>query len=82
MGYIPLVRDEQSMLYGNRQLSDSPMITEVPPVQRAEFFEALKDQAKQKMYLDPHTKYCSLAETVKFHEKKITGKGKFFDESI
>ncbi|UCZ51932.1 hypothetical protein LGQ02_13840 [Bacillus shivajii] len=82
MGYIPLVKDEQTLLYSNRQTSRSPMISKTEPVQRPEFFDALKDKTKH--HYEDHEEESTIpfSELLKYHEKKLTGKGKFFDETI
>lgn len=82
MGYIPPLRDEQTMIYGSRQSSPSPLIKGPDPAERIEFFEALKHHSKQRKYFERNESKERLRMSAKQHENKYTGKGEMFDQTI
>ncbi|PYZ93478.1 hypothetical protein CR194_09920 [Salipaludibacillus keqinensis] len=82
MGYVPPVKDEQMMIYGQRQTSRKPMIIGPSPAERIEFFDALKDQSKQRYYFERNESKQRLLKIARMKEKELTGKGEMFDSSI
>ncbi|RKL67714.1 hypothetical protein CR203_10230 [Salipaludibacillus neizhouensis] len=82
MGYIPPLRDEQTMIYGSRQSYPSPLIKGPDPAERVEFFEALKQHSKQGKYFERNESKERLLMIAKQHENKFVGKGEKFDQSI
>ncbi|WP_280769236.1 hypothetical protein [Salipaludibacillus daqingensis] len=82
MGYIPPVKDEQMMVYGQRQTEKKPMIQGPSPSERVEFFDALKERSKKANYFERNKLKQRLLKAGKIHEKVITGKGERFDQSI
>lgn len=82
MGYIPPVRDEQMMIYGNRQQKTSPSIPPTAAVQRAVFYEALQNRFHSGNYFERNVKKHQLDNKAKKLENNVTGKGTYFDKSI
>ncbi|SER95413.1 hypothetical protein [Salipaludibacillus aurantiacus] len=82
MGYLPPVKDEQVTIYANRQTGSKPMITGPSPAERVAFFDALKDRAATGNYFQRNKAKQKLLTVARAHEKEITGKGEYFDQTI
>jgi len=82
MGYIPPVKDDQVMIYGQRQIERKPTIQRPSSAERIEFFDALKERSNQANYFERNKLKQMLLKAGKIHEKELTGKGEKFDESI
>lgn len=83
MGYIPPVRDDQSLQYVNRQEKASSSIKTLTAAERAEFFSAMEKNRQERLnylFMTPKVKQKSKEETE--FEKEFTGRGEHFDTSV
>ncbi|RXI98216.1 hypothetical protein DS745_17930 [Anaerobacillus alkaliphilus] len=82
LGYIPPVRDDQSIQYGLRKYQVSEGIVPVAPVAKGSFYSLLADQ-NRKYVSSTHTKkspnHKELSRTL---YSEITGKGMYIDLEI
>ncbi|UTR11101.1 hypothetical protein MM300_01855 [Evansella sp. LMS18] len=82
MGYIPPVRDEQMIIYGSRQQKHSPSVSPAAAVQRAEFYEFLRNRSRCGNFFERNVVKQQLKRKVKECENTVTGKGSHIDISI
>ncbi len=82
MGYVPPVRDEQVLIYGNRHQSAAPMINRVAEVQRAQLSKTLKYPLGSRDYFERQHQNARKNKQVQHYERSLTGKGKRFDQSV
>ncbi|PYZ97756.1 hypothetical protein CR205_03955 [Alteribacter lacisalsi] len=75
MGYIPLLRDEQFLLYAVRQEPDAPLIARVASLQRSQ-------AVKKRSHFERQYENMRLKKLILECESEITGKGLHYDERI
>lgn len=83
MGYIPPVRDEQTLQYVNRHEKQTSSIKSLSAAERAELFSAMKRNKHDRMnyiFMTPKAKEKTKEETE--FEQAFTGRGERFDSSV
>jgi hypothetical protein len=83
LGYIPPIRDEQAIQYGNRFIHSYRGIVPTSPVMKSDFHSVLAD--KQKPNFRNQTQKGKSNKTVTKNHKilrEITGKGHYIDEVV
>lgn len=82
MGYIPPIKDDQTVIYGQRQTETKSIIPGPTPAERMEFFDSLKERTKRANYFERNKLKQRLLKIGRIQEKELTGKGEKFDQSI
>ena len=83
MGYVPPVRDEQQIQYGNRYVHKREGIRPASPVEEARFQKVLAEKQREN---NPEKKRKNqMGKKIKSEREikpSIFGKGKYFDEIV
>lgn len=92
MGYVPPIKDDQLLIYGNRQSLHSQLIKGTPATEKVVFFNTLQGDSNfvrfPKNIYDPKLLRVDLEkpvksiERIKEIEQKVTGKGTTIDVTI
>ncbi|WP_078595323.1 hypothetical protein [Evansella clarkii] len=82
MGYIPPVKDEQMIIYGSRQQKHSSLVAPAAEVQRAEFYEVLRNRSRCGNFFERNVVKQQLRRKAKECENTVTGKGSHIDISV
>lgn len=84
MGYIPPVRDDQVVQYGNRYIHRKHSIQATSPVNKSEFFEGLKKRKEKLISYDKDQVIVTKGMEGKKNQvyRELTGKGYFIDEVV
>jgi hypothetical protein len=85
LGYIPPIRDEQAIQYGNRFIHSYHGIVPTSPVMKSDFHTVLADQQKPTNIRKHNQKRNSNKVATKNHHKvlrEMTGKGHYIDEVV
>ncbi|MFN7253113.1 MAG: hypothetical protein ACK4M9_20420 [Anaerobacillus sp.] len=84
MGYIPPIRDEQAIQYGNRFIHSYHGIVPISPVMKSDFHSVLADKQKPTKFRNHNQKGKNNKTATKNHNilREMTGKGHYIDEVV
>ncbi|MBU9723614.1 MULTISPECIES: hypothetical protein [Bacillaceae] len=85
MGYIPPVRDEQTMIYGYRHHLENKKSFSTPPLHPIVFNDSLKGLPNSKGNLELEFEQVNKMKEMqlgRIYENKLSGKGHYVDEII